>query len=323
LAKLRISIVQYLNTAPLVWGFTNGSLHGKYELSFTVPSQCAEALRSGAADVAIIPAIEYQRIENLVVLPDLAIASKRRVRSLLLLAKKPMQQVRRMALDRSSRSTQALTRILCAEHWKIAPDFVEADPDLGAMLRDADAALLIGDPALRLALQFQSARTNLLLGGPECTCEGFRIGLPQIPTLHLYDVVEEWRKLTNLPAVLALWAGRKEIVNEDVVADFQLSRDMGLQRLDEISERAANELALPAAQLKRYLAENIDFTLDEENLRGLTAYFVQSFRMGLIPAVSTIAIAAARNKPVRYMDFAFAKEDQGPGLSTVAYVHKS
>ncbi len=83
MTKLRISIVQYLNTAPLVWGFTNGPLQGKYELSFTVPSQCAEELRTGAADIAIIPAIEYQRIADLVILPDISIASKKQVRSLL------------------------------------------------------------------------------------------------------------------------------------------------------------------------------------------------------------------------------------------------
>src|SRR5882762_6374053 len=123
--KLRISIVQYLNTAPLVWGFTNGPLQGKYDLSFTVPSQCSEDLRSGRADIAIIPAIEYQRIDDLVILPDMAIASKRQVRSLLIVSKGPIERVKRFALDRSSRSTQALTRILCAEKWKIAPEFFE------------------------------------------------------------------------------------------------------------------------------------------------------------------------------------------------------
>ncbi|MGC1906799.1 MAG: menaquinone biosynthesis protein, partial [Candidatus Acidiferrum sp.] len=149
--KPRISVVQYLNTAPLVWGFTHGPLKGKYDLSFTVPSQCAEALRTGAVDIAIIPAIEYQRIDDLVILPDLAIASKRRVRSLLLISKAPISKARSIALDRSSRSTQALTKILCARHWKIAPEFFEMPPDLDAMLRKADAALLIGDPALRVS----------------------------------------------------------------------------------------------------------------------------------------------------------------------------
>ena len=135
MTKLRISIVQYLSTAPLVWGFTNGPLRGKYDLSFTVPSQCADDLRSGKADIAIIPAIEYQRIEDLVILPDMAIASKRQVRSLLIIAKKPIEQVRRFALDASSCSTQTLTRILCAEKWKIAPQFFEAPPDLPAWPR--------------------------------------------------------------------------------------------------------------------------------------------------------------------------------------------
>ena len=93
--SLRISIVQYLNTAPLVRGFTHGPLRGKYELTFTVPSQCAEALRSGAVDLAIIPAIEYQRIEGLVVLPELCrLPRKQRVRSLLLISKKPIREVK-------------------------------------------------------------------------------------------------------------------------------------------------------------------------------------------------------------------------------------
>src|SRR5689334_18955464 len=126
MSKLRISVVQYLNTAPLVRGFTHGPLQGKYDLSFTVPSLCAEALRSRAADVAIIPAIEYQRIPALVVLPDLSIASKERVRSLLLVSKIPIRQVRRIALDSSSRSTQALTRILCEDRWNITPECSQA-----------------------------------------------------------------------------------------------------------------------------------------------------------------------------------------------------
>src|SRR5438309_9316340 len=96
--KLRISIVQYLNTAPLVWGFTNGPLCGKYDLSFTVPSQCAEDLRSGRADVAIIPAIEYQRINDLAILTDMPFAIKKKVGTLLVLANKPTKQVKIFAL---------------------------------------------------------------------------------------------------------------------------------------------------------------------------------------------------------------------------------
>src|SRR5262249_8297830 len=98
MSKLRISIVEFLNTAPLVWGFTHGPLAGRYDLSFTVPSQCAEDLRAGRADVAILPSVEYQRIPNLVALPDISIAAKGEVRSILLLAKKPIERAQRIAL---------------------------------------------------------------------------------------------------------------------------------------------------------------------------------------------------------------------------------
>jgi chorismate dehydratase len=305
LSRLRISIVQYLNTAPLVWGFTNGPLRGKYELSFTVPSLCAEALRNHEVDIAIIPAIEYQRIDDLMILPDMAIASKNRVRSLLIISKTPIEQARSIALDSSSRSTQALTRILCDQKWKIAPGFFEMPPDAGAMLQRADAALLIGDPALRLSIAIEDgARRG---GNGEQVCKGSSAGIPDVETLHVYDVVEEWRRMTKLPAVLAVWAARSDVANADVIEDFQTSRDFGLQHLEEISEQAAKELTLPVEQLKRYLTENIDFTLNEENLRGLTAYFSYAAVMGLIPRMNSIGIAAARNKPVRYMDFAFAK----------------
>src|ERR1700722_8158743 len=178
LPKLRISVVQYLNTSPLVWGFTHGLLAGKYDLSFTVPSQCAEALRAGEVDIAIIPAIEYQRIDDLVILPDLAIASKRRVRSLLLISKVPIAQARSIALDRSSRSTQALTKILSARHWQIAPQFREMPPDLGEMLAQNDAALLIGDPALRISVSIESAaRTGVRGADGADLCDAATLGI--------------------------------------------------------------------------------------------------------------------------------------------------
>ena len=278
--KLRISIVQYLNTAPLVWGFTHGPLLGKYELSFTVPSQCAEALRAGAADIAIIPAIEYQRIAGLKILPNLAIASKKQVRSLLLVTKKPIADVRSIALDSSSRSTQALTRILSADRWRIAPQFFEAVPDLPAMLRSADAALLIGDPALRLAITIEAAArrdANGVLVAP-----GQVAGLESSHELHVYDMVEEWQRSTGLPAVLAVWAARDGAVNDEVLQDFAASRDFGLAQIAEISELAAMELQLPAAALASYLRCNIDYSLDEQNRRGLEHFFARAAALGVI-----------------------------------------
>jgi chorismate dehydratase len=294
LAKLRISIVQYLNTAPLVWGFTNGPLRGKYDLSFTVPSLCAEALRSGAADIAIIPAIEYQRIGDLAVLPDIAIASKKQVRSLLIIAKKPISQVRSIALDRSSRSTQTLTRILCAQHWKIAPAFFEAPPILDEMLEQADAALLIGDPALRLSIATE--RESGAGAAGQTVCPAATLGITNAEILYVHDVVEEWRNLTGLPAVLAIWAARNEVANPEVIADFGASRDFGLARITEISLAAARELELPQQALESYLRHNIDFTLGAENRLGLDSYYQYAANLGLIPQARPIEWARAKSE---------------------------
>jgi predicted solute-binding protein len=296
-AKLRISIVQYLNTAPLVWGFTNGPLQGKYDLSFTVPSQCAEDLRTGRADVAIIPAIEYQRIPDLAILPDMAIASKNQVRSLLIVAKKPVEQVKALALDRSSRSTQTLTRILAAEKWKIAPAFFEALPDLPEMLQQADAALLIGDPALRIAVGIENGSWP---GAPgQMVCQAAMLGITSSELLYVYDAVGEWRALTGLPAVLAIWAARREVATPEVTADFIASRDFGLSRIGEISFRAAQDLELPQGTLETYLRRNIDFSLDAENRRGLGLYFEYAAKLGLIPQAKPMEWAAAKPEAVK------------------------
>ncbi len=275
-ARLRISIVEYLNTAPLVWGFTHGPLQGRYDLSFTVPSQCAEQLARGAVDIAIIPSIEYQRIPGLVALPGAAIASKHKVRSLLVVSRMPIEQVRRMALDTSSRSTVALTRILCAERWRIAPEFVDSPPDVPAMLSTADAALVIGDPALRLAEKYEAGEQVV----------------PGVAGVRLYDVVEQWRQWTGHPCVLAIWAARREAATPEVAADFLASKQYGLERIEDIAANASVTLGLSPASLARYLRDNIDYSLDDENLAGLELYFHKAARAGLIPAARPLEFAA-------------------------------
>jgi len=306
---VRISIVEYLNTAPLVRSFTHGPLRGKYELSFTVPSQCAEALRSRAVDVAIIPAIEYQRIPDLVILPNLSIASNKSVRSLLLISKKPIQEVTRIALDRSSRSTQALTRILCEKLWRIKPEFFESAPDLAAMLQQADAALLIGDPALRLAIA--CAPGDHLDAAGDSVSPASLAGLGGSGSVYIYDIVEKWRAMTNLPAVLAVWAARREAVTSQLVRDFHDSLAFGLQHVDTIASEAAAAMKLPAGDLRRYLLENIDYHLDQENLQGLTRYYQLAAELGLIPRVNPIALAAEPGGAARSSDF-LAAARSGP-----------
>lgn len=293
MSKLRISIVEYLNTAPLVWGFTEGSLSGKYDLSFALPSKCADALRSGKVDVAIIPAIEYQRMDGLVALPDMAVAAKGEVRSILVVSKKPIENARTIALDTSSRSSAALVQLLASENWHITPEFIDADPDPPAMLARADAALVIGDPALRIAVKMDYLLGKKPKEGACCQGDPSELPVPGYPALFVYDVSYQWREMTGKPCVLAIWAGRQEKITPEVVADFQHSRQFGLDHISEIAEAAAVKLDLPPQTLETYLRENIDFSLDDENLAGLNLYFKKCAQAGIIPRARPLQFASA------------------------------
>ena len=227
----------------------------------------------------------------------MAIASKHQVRSLLIVAKKPIEQVRTFALDSSSRSTQVLTRILCAEKWRIAPEFSEALPDLPEMLDIADAALIIGDPALRISLGI--AKDGWPGAPGQTVCPAATLGITSCELLYVSDVVGEWRALTRRPAVLAVRALGRELATAELGADFLASRDFGLAHLGEISYEAARDLELPQRALESYLRDNIDFSLDAENRRGLELYFEHAAKLGLIRKAEAIHWAAAKSEAVK------------------------
>lgn len=271
-APLRVSVVRYLNTAPLVWGLEHAARKTGYELSYATPTACAEALRRGQVEVGIVPSIEVQAIPGLKLIPSLAIASERKVESVLLVSRGPARRVRRVALDASSRTSAALVKILFVRHWKAEPDYAEAAPDLRAMLQQADAALLIGDPALRVALH------------------GAHAELPEVENVHVYDLAEEWWRLTQLPFVFAVWAVRADRVRSRQAAraltrDFQRSRDLGLEHLGEIAREAAARLGLPGGQLERYLRHSIQYRLDAPHRAGLESFFRFAHELGLLERV--------------------------------------
>ncbi|MGH9455658.1 MAG: menaquinone biosynthetic enzyme MqnA/MqnD family protein, partial [Terriglobia bacterium] len=171
--KPRVSVVQYLNTVPLVWGMMHGEQKGKFDLTPATPARCADAIRSGQADVGIIPAIEYQRIPGLEVIDGLSISSKREVRSVLLLSAKPIEAIHTVAMDESSRTSVALATILLRKFYGLSISSTPAQPDPHAMLAKADAALIIGDPALAFHAR----------------------------EVQVYDLAAEWRRFTGLPFV--------------------------------------------------------------------------------------------------------------------------
>jgi chorismate dehydratase len=257
---LRLSVVQYLNTVPLIWGMLHGEQRGKFELQLTVPSGCADAIAQRQADVGIVPSIEYQRLDHVEILPGMSIASKQEVKSVLLLSKMPLSQVQTVALDESSRTSAALVRILMQKFYSRPVKFSPAAPKAGEMLRQADAALLIGDPALAYS-------------GPA----------------KVYDLAQEWRKFTGLPFVFALWMGHANLSRH--LADFAASLEFGLTHMDDIAAEYAPKLGLTPSAVKVYLTRNIDYSLDEENRQGLKLFYKFAHEVGIIPAEKEIRFA--------------------------------
>jgi chorismate dehydratase len=254
---------------------------------------CAEALRAGEVDVAIIPAIEYQRMEGVVVLPQMSVAARGAVRSILVIANKPIEMAKRIALDTSSRSSVGLVKLLCRNFWGISPEFIPAAPDPAAMLADADAALVIGDPALRIAVKLDQLAEKKPSEENCCGGDAADQAVPGVDSLFVYDVAHQWREMTARPCVLAVWVARRDVATPAVVADFLAAKEYGLAHIADIAEGASLKLELPARPLERYLRENIDFSLDAENLAGLELYFKQCAEAGLIPRARPIEFAAA------------------------------
>lgn len=255
----------------------HGRERGQFDLAFTTPACCADDLRGGRADVGIIPSIEYQRIGGLKVLPGLSIASKHRVRSVLLLSRVPIEKVQSVALDTSSRTSATLVWVLLRKFYGIDPVMQPAAPDPKAMLKSADAALLIGDPAL----VYEESRSSAF-------AEDKLRGSDRSPVV--FDLAAEWRKFTGLPFVFALWAyrGGTDRRFEDLCRDFGESRDQGLAHLDEIGTEWGPRLGLTPEAVRIYLTGNIDYTLDEENLAGLRLFYKLAHEVGAIARVKNL-----------------------------------
>jgi chorismate dehydratase len=263
MANPKISVVQYLNTAPLVWGMLHGPQQGKYDLEFTTPGACADAVRQRRAAVGIVPSIEVQRLEHAQVITGISIASKGQVKSVLLLSKKPIEKVQSIALDNSSRTSTALLRVLLRKFYSHFVALKPQAPKPEAMLKSADAALVIGDPALTFQGKVE----------------------------HVYDLAAEWKKFTGLPFVFAVWAGYEDARLGRFRKDFEESREYGLAHLDEIAAEYAPKLKLPGEALKVYLSENINYSLDEENRQGLREFYKLAREAGIIPVEKELLFA--------------------------------
>ncbi|HEX2445507.1 MAG TPA: menaquinone biosynthesis protein [Vicinamibacterales bacterium] len=245
MSALKLGAVDYLNARPLVQGLDGRA--DRFALRFDPPSRCAALLHAGEIDLGMIPSIEYLHGNDYRVVPGVSIASFGDVASVAVFAASPVEKIRRISLDSSSRTSVALLRVLCERHFQIAPEFVTRPPDLPSMLRDADAALLIGDPAL--------------FAGPEAN------GLTKL------DLGAAWRELTGLPFVWAFWAGRANVLSRADVHALQAARDAGVASGDAIAEKYGEGDSARVARGRAYLRNNMKYGLGDAELAGLQRFY--------------------------------------------------
>jgi len=272
MSRLKISAISSLNTAPLMWDFEHAPAGAKpeYDISYTIPSACAEALRARTADIGIIPAAAYTTVPDLVIVPGVAIAARRAVRSILLVSRTPVKQwrdrVRTVALDSSSLTSAALAKILFAKWLGGEREYRAMAPDMASMLAACDAALLIGDPALQL----DRSRYFTL------------------------DLAAEWHARTGKPFVFAFWAIRQAALagrsGKAIAEVFQKSRDHGEapKNLETIAQEWAPRLGLPLEIIRVYLTHHIHYYLDPPCLEGLGLYYRLGAEIGALPVAPAL-----------------------------------
>lgn len=260
MTPIRLGAVGYLNARPLVYGLDKQP--DRFTLRLDVPSKCASLLHDGAIDLGIIPSIEYLQRPDYRIVPRVAIASKGPVASVALFTTRPTPAIRSIALDSSSRTSAVLLRILCAQWFDIEPKFITCPPDLGAMTKRCDAAMIIGDAAL--------------------FADHEAAGLDKI------DLGEEWTAMTGLPFVWAFWAGRSNAIGQDVVPVLQAARDSGVAAVDSIATTYWENDEDKIERSREYLRNNIQYALGEEECTGIRKFYDAASDLRIVPNGGTL-----------------------------------
>ncbi|HIE50525.1 MAG TPA: hypothetical protein EYP85_02090 [Armatimonadetes bacterium] len=256
----RLGIVPYLNAKPLTYALERGDFP-QVETVTGVPAELAGALRAGELAAALVSSWMLFTDPNLVPVAGLGISARGPVQSVKLFSRVDFTQVRTVALDLSSLSSAALTKILLEKKWGLRPTYINCPPNLDRMLREADAALLIGDPGLTPHLR-------------------------HVQTL-VYDVLDlgkEWSEWTGLPFVFALWLAREKWLNTSLPAILQAAKERGLAALSEIAARESQRLQLPPEVCLHYLRQVINYDFGPREQAGLERFQELAREVGLLPS---------------------------------------
>ena len=250
---VRVGAVGYLNARPLTWALDRSP--DRWQVRYDVPSTCSALLHAGDVDLGLIPSVEYLQAPDYRIVPGVGIGSRGPVASVALFTRKPIGSIQRVALDTSSRTSVALVKVLCRYRFQIEPEFVPHGPDLGAMTHTADAALLIGDPAL--------------------DADHRALGLEKV------DLGEEWTAMTGLPFVYAAWTGRPGALGDTEVRELQDAQAEGVGALDAIAQEYGRGNAAVTTRAAAYLRHNVRYSLGADETRGLQRFLDYAAELGL------------------------------------------
>ena len=257
---IRIGAVGYLNARPLTWALDRSP--ERWHVRYDLPAVCAALLHSGETDLGLIPSIEYLQSPDYRFVPGVGIGSRGPVASVALYTRVPVEEVRSIALDTSSRTSVTLIRVLCHHHFRISPRFVSHGPDLAAMTREHDAGLLIGDPAFDV--------------------DHVSLGLTKI------DLGEEWTAMTGLPFIYAAWTGRAGVASGADVRALQEAQAEGVASRLAIAEEYGRGDAARASRAAVYLRDNVKYGLGPDEAAGLQTFLDYAAELGLAPRRRTL-----------------------------------
>ena len=255
MSPVRVGAVGYLNARPLTWALDRDP--ARWCVRYDVPSTCSARLLAGDVDLGLVPSIDFLQAPDYRLVPGVGVGSRGPVASVALYTRREMSDIRTVALDTSSRTSVALVQVLCRHRFGIAPGFVPQGPDLAAMARDCDAALLIGDPAF--------------------DAEHERMGLRKI------DLGETWTAMTGLPFVYAAWTGRPDAVSAADVEALQDAQAEGVRAADAIAAEYGRGDAARTARAAAYLRDNVKYALGPEEAAGLQLFLDHAADLGLAP----------------------------------------
>ena len=274
-APFRLAASSYLNSAPLIWSFLHGPHEGTVDFVEAMPARCAQLLSQSEVEGALVPVIEYQRINGGALVPNVCVGSQTEVLSVVLVSKNmPLENIKSVALDESSRTSATLVKVIFREFLEREPEWTTRAPNLAEMLEKHDAALIIGDPGMAFPRQ----------------------------GLNVWDMASLWKEYTGLGFVFAMWMVRDDAATRAREVDFAGARDEGVASIEEIVRTYQDKIPMRVEELRNYLTENIVFKVDESMERGLRLYFELAFKHRLIERVKPlkfISHAAAQRRDER------------------------